>query len=268
MFCTTIESHVDWIRNQDEFKFCGNSLLKKTARLSTRMTIELVLRYDTTKFPFQETMKKVLYLEGDITQAHTLIQGATQWDQITFQNDTATEFHKRYYKSPHYKEMVELYHRFLQEWLLPQLEEDEYIVQKEPSFRIHIPNNTALGKRDDQNDDEIIGLHCDSDYNHPTAEVNYMLTITGQSESNSCYVESEPGKADFHSINLQYGEVFRFYGNKCRHYNKRNMTNQSRISFDFRIIPASQYIETESSAIHSGRKFTVGEYYMRLSKRV
>jgi hypothetical protein len=162
--------------------------------------------------------------------------------------------------------MVELYHRFLQEWLLPQLEEEEYIVQKEPSFRIHIPNNTALGKREDQNDDEIIGLHCDGDYNHPSTEINYMLTITGQSETNSCYVESEPGKGDFHPININYGEVFRFYGNKCRHYNKRNRTNQSRISFDFRIIPGSKYNEETSSAIHSGRKFIVGEYYMRLSK--
>ncbi len=230
------------------------------------MTSELVLTYDITKFPFQETMKKVLGFEGDITQAHNLIQGSIGWDQITFQNDTATDFHKRYYKSPYYQEMVDLYHRFLQEWLLPQLVEEEYIVQKEPSFRIHIPNNTALGKRDDQNDDEIIGLHCDGDYNHPSTEMNYMLTITGQSETNSCYVESEPGKGDFHAININYGEVFRFYGNKCRHYNKKNRTNQSRISFDFRLIPASQYTETQNSAIHSGRKFTVGDYYIRLSK--
>lgn len=231
------------------------------------MTIEKVFTFSTEEFPFQELMKKILGLNGDLKEAHKLIQGATDWEQITFQNDTSTEFHKKYYKSPFYPEMVSLYHRFLQEWLLPQLEEDEYIVQKEPSFRIHIPNNTALGKRGDEVDTEKIGFHCDGDYNHPPSEINYMLTITGQSDTNSCYVETEPGKGDFHPINITYGEVFRFYANKCRHYNMKNITDNTRISFDFRIIPGSQYKEIDASAVHSGRKFVVGEYYIRMRKQ-
>ncbi len=231
------------------------------------MTNEAVLRYSTIDYPFQETLKQILNCNGDLREAHTIIQGSTEWDQITFQNDTSTEFHARYYKSSRYTEMIQLYHRFLQDWLLPQLEEDEYIVQKEPSFRIHIPNNTALGKRGDEEDEERIGMHCDADYNHPASEMNYMLTITGQSDTNSCYTESEPGKGDFHPINIEYGEVFRFYGNRCRHFNKRNSSNATRISLDFRIIPASQYEEQDAVAIHSGRKFTVGGYYMRMKKR-
>jgi hypothetical protein len=230
------------------------------------MTNETYLQYSTVEFPFQETLKQVLEFEGDLQNAHTIIQDSTSWDQITFQNDTSTEFHTRYYKSPRYPEIIQLYHRFLQEWLLPQLKEEEYIVQKEPSFRIHIPNNTALGKRGDEEDTEMIGLHCDADYNHPATEMNYMLTITGQSDTNSCYTESEPGKGDFHPINIEYGEVFRFYGNRCRHFNKRNSSNRTRISLDFRIIPASQYEEKDTVAIHSGRKFVVGGYYMRMKK--
>lgn len=230
------------------------------------MSIEKVLTFDVARYPFQELMKKILELHGELQEAHTLIKDAVEWDQITFQNDTSTAFHTKYYKSPHYHEMVELYQRFLKEWLLPQLEEDEYIVQKEPSFRIHIPNNTALGKRGDEEDQEKIGLHCDGDYNHPRSEINYMLSVTGQYDTNSCYVESEPGKGDFHPINIEYGQVFRFYGNQCRHYNMKNRTGKTRISFDFRIIPASQYTEAESSAIHSGRKFAVGHYYIRMRK--
>ena len=231
------------------------------------MTYEKVLTFSTSEYPFQELMKKILGLQGDLTQAHTLIEGSTEWDQISFQNDTSTEFHKKYYKSPYYHEMVELYQHFLQTWLLPQLQEDEYIVQKEPSFRIHIPNNTALGKRGDEQDNEQIGLHCDGDYNHPSAEMNYMITITGQSDTNSCYTETEPGKGDFHPINIQYGEVFRFYANQCRHYNKKNISQNTRISFDFRVIPASKYQEGDAAAIHSGRKFTVGGYYIRMRKQ-
>jgi hypothetical protein len=232
------------------------------------MTAEKILSFPVDQFPFQEVMSKILGLDGDLKQAHTLIAGSTEWAQITFQNDTSTEFHKKYYKSPQYHEMISLYKRFLQEWLLPQLEEEEYIVQKEPSFRIHLPNNTAVGKRDDESEkNERIGFHCDGDYNHPPSEMNYMLTVTGQSDTNSCYVESEPGKEDFHPIQLKYGEVFRFYGNRCRHYNKKNISGQTRISFDFRVIPASQYQEIDASAVHSGRKFVVGEYYMRMRKQ-
>ncbi len=230
------------------------------------MTYEKILTYSTEEYPFQEVMKKVLGYTGDLTQAHTLIQESSSWDQITFQNDTSTDFHKRYYKSPYYSEMIELYYKFLETWLLPQLEEDEYIVQKEPSFRIHIPNNTALGKRGDEVDEEKIGFHCDADYNHPSVEMNYMLTITGQSDTNSCYVETEPGKEDFHPINIRYGEVFRFYANKCRHYNRKNISENTRISFDFRVIPASQYVEDTNVAVHSGRKFVVGGYYTRIKK--
>lgn len=232
------------------------------------MTLEQWLPYPTEEYPFQEVMKKILGIEGELSQAHTLIQDSMQWEQITFQNDTSTDFHKKYYKSPLYPEMVQLYHRFLRDWLLPQLEEDEYIVQKEPSFRIHIPNNTALGKRGDEEDNEKIGLHCDGDYNHPPSEINYMLSVTGQWDTNSCYTESEPNKGDYHPINIKYGEIFRFYGNRCRHYNKKNMTNHTRISFDFRIIPASKYEENDATAVHSGRKFVVGGYYMRMKKSI
>ena len=229
-------------------------------------THEKILTYSPDIYPFQEIMKKVLQYDGNLSKAHTLLEESASWEQITFQNDTSTDFHKRYYKSPYYAEMVTLYHRFLQDWLLPQLEEDEYIVQKEPSFRIHIPNNTALGKRGDEADEEKIGMHCDGDYNHPSSEMNYMITITGQEETNSCYVESQPKKGDFHPIHINYGEVFRFYGNQCRHYNMKNITENTRISFDFRVIPASQYKEEDSIAVHSGRKFVVGGYYMRLRK--
>jgi hypothetical protein len=232
------------------------------------MTSEKTLSFPVDQFPFEELMGKILGLNGNLKQAHRLIEGSTEWSQITFQNDTSTEFHTKYYKSPLYPEMISLYQRFLQQWLLPQLEEEEYIVQKEPSFRIHLPNNTAVGKRDDEAEsNERIGFHCDGEYNHPPSEMNYMLTVTGQSDTNSCYVESEPGKEDFHPITLQYGEVFRFYGNRCRHFNKKNISGQTRISFDFRVIPASKYEEVEASAVHSGRKFVVGGYYIRMRKQ-
>lgn len=247
---------------------------------------EAILSYPTEKYPFQAAMQRVLgAAEGfDLRQAHTLVDGSEEWAPLRFEEDTSTEFHKRYYKSAVYGEIVTLYRRFLREWFLPTIhrygEETEYIVQAEPSFRIHLPNNTALGATTAGAATEQIGLHCDSDYNHPSSEMNYILTITGQSGTNSCYVETEAGKEDFHSVDIAYGELFRFYGNRCRHYNRINRTGETRISLDFRVIPGSKWpavaaeakpdavaAAVETKAVHSGRPFSTvpGGYYTCIS---
>ena len=246
---------------------------------------EAILSYPTEKYPFQETMQSVLGAAEGLTlrEAHTLIRGSDAWAPLTFEGDTSTEFHRRYYNSAAYPQMMELYRGFLRNWLLPRLAaeegEVEYIVQAEPSFRIHLPNNSALGalpavpqgQGQGQGQGQI-GLHCDADYNHPSSETNYILSITGQAGTNSCYVETEPGKGDFHSVDIAYGELFRFHGNRCRHYNRLNTTGDTRISLDFRVIPGSKWYTigeaaTEAAAaVHSGRPFSTapGGYYVRI----
>ena len=99
-------------------------------------------------------------------------------------------------------------------------------------LRIHLPNNTALGFRPNMGDpNDKIGIHCDSDYNHPDPEINFMLTLSGQKDNNSCFVETAPGSDIFQPLNMEYGEFISFYGNKCRHYNKTNDTGLSFIYF-------------------------------------
>ena len=159
--------------------------------------------------------------------------------------------------------MIAIYDDFLVKNILPLFNED-IVVQKEPSFRISLPNNTALGKCATDTDSEIIGLHCDGDYNHPKEEINFMLTITGQEETNSCYIETEPKKGDFFPVKLAKGDFMSFYGNQCRHYNKVNRTGKVRISIDFRVIPYSEYNDTSASAVHSNRKFCIGDYFKLL----
>ena len=62
-------------------------------------------------------------------------------------------------------------------------------------------------------------------------------------------------------LKIQKGEFISFYGNKCLHYNMLNTTGKTRISLDFRVIPGSIYKDSLDKAIHSNRKFIVGEYY-------
>jgi len=219
----------------------------------------LYYKYEADKYEFYETVQKILGVSTRLELISNTI------DQVTFNNDTSTDYHTMYYNSPYYKEMTDIYDRFLIENILPLFNED-IVVQKEPSFRIHLPNNTALGKCSTDTDSEIIGIHCDADYNHPPEEINFILSITGQESTNSLYMESYPNKADFISVKIDKGEFISFYGNKCRHYNKLNLTGNTRVSIDFRVIPFSQYKEYDSVAIHSNRKFCIGDYFKLLRK--
>jgi hypothetical protein len=217
-------------------------------------------KYDIAEHPFYEKVQKIFSTQKPLEFIHAENMPT---EQVTFDTDTSTDYHKLYYNSDLYKEMIAIYDDFLVTNILPLFGED-IVVQKEPSFRICLPNNTALGKCATDIDSEIIGMHCDSDYNHPKEEINFMLTITGQEETNSCYIETEPKKGDFFPVKLAKGDFMSFYGNQCRHYNKVNRTGKTRISIDFRVIPYSQYKDTSSSAVHSNRKFCIGEYFKLL----
>ncbi len=214
--------------------------------------------YDHAVYDFQTVVQRIFGVD-DLQQTHMLRPPVEE--QITFDEDTKTWFHRTYYSSPHYPELIALYDRFVREEVLPLYPDTAHAVQIDPSFRIHLPNNTALGKRDDDVG-ETIGLHCDSDYNHQPGEINFILPLTPMFGTNSVYVESAPEKGDFHPAEVPVGSLFCFYGNKCRHYNRRNDTGVSRLSLDFRIIPMKDYDPAWSSvSIHGKRPLTLGGYF-------
>ena len=71
--------------------------------------------------------------------------------------------------------------------------------QREPTFRVVLPSGQQLGYR-----------HCDADYHHPPAELNWWLPVTTVSDSNTLHTESLPGEGDFAPVNLRYGQVLRW----------------------------------------------------------
>lgn len=221
---------------------------------------EHIIPFDASVYDFPSVVRRIFDVEN-LQQLHTLhdIQS-----QITFDEDTKTWFHKKYYTSEFYPEMVALYNRFVKEQILPLYRPDtEFAVQIEPSFRVQLPNNTALGST---NSDEKVGLHCDADYNHQPGEINFIVPITPMFGTNSVFVESEPNLGDYHSVNIPIGSAFCFYGNKCRHYNVRNDTGLSRVSIDFRIIPMSKYIsDWDSVSVHGKRPLKLGGYFNKIN---
>jgi len=169
-------------------------------------------------------------------------------------NDSNTNLHKIFYdymrKTP--DEMLSMYKKFIKNEIAPKIGAKEKIIyQKWPTFRVHLPDNVAVG-----------GWHTDGDYNHPSGEINFIVAITEMFESNTTIAESSPGKMDFRQLELSPGMYLKFDGNKCMHGNLPNRTGVSRVSFDFRVIKYEEYDPThELSSISKGNKFIIGEYY-------
>ena len=62
-------------------------------------------------------------------------------------------------------------------------------------------------------------------------------------------------------IKANYGECVEWSATKLTHGNKQNITRNTRVSFDFRVIPKSRYIESDYLTINTKIPFGIGGYY-------
>ncbi|CAE7631035.1 strG [Symbiodinium sp. CCMP2592] len=132
--------------------------------------------------------------------------------------------------------LQELYRRFVVQEVLPGLaaaagepvQGFAAAVQTEPVLRVVLPSQHAATKR-----------HRDADYGHIPEELNFWLPLTSVSGCSSLHVESFPGRADFHAIEGEEGDIFRWWGNLCEHYTEANTSTTTRVSLDFRVVAGS-----------------------------
>lgn len=144
--------------------------------------------------------------------------------------------------------------------------ESKLVIQKTPNIRFHLPGCSNIGKRNSDKYKDIIGVHSDSEFNHPIQEINIILPITEMFDTNSIYYEDYPNSNEnvynYKSMNLNKNNFFKGYLNKCIHYNKINKTEFTRVSLDFRIIPYSKFKSSIKKSATSNNKFIIGDYYM------
>jgi hypothetical protein len=174
--------------------------------------------------------------------------------------DSETIYHKIFYDKMRggWDEFILTYENFILKNIFPILDNpEELIIQKWPSFRIHLPDNVA-----------VAGFHRDGDYNHPKNEINFIIAITDMFESNSTIIEQNPGKLDFKHVTMKKGEFLKFNGNECLHGNLPNTTGKSRLSIDFRVLMKDDYDSSHSkTSLSKNNKFLIGHYYKVLKNR-
>jgi perosamine synthetase len=188
-----------------------------------------IYKIDESKHAFLEYFKE-LYQCDNLQQLHLKSQSALTMENLS---DVETDLHKIFYKdikgNATFKQLYCDLIKNIYDNLLP--DEEIYIYQSFPSIRIQYFNSI------------VVPPHYDSDHlgNHPIGEKNFILPITKMYGTNRVFIESEPGKKDFQGIDLDYGDLLHFNGNKCTHYNEQNVEKDIRISLDFRIILLKDY---------------------------
>jgi hypothetical protein len=213
------------------------------------------IKFDKEKFPFDKMIGN-LY-DDDLDK---LFDGLDHSNK-KLGEDTDSVFHKIFYDHLRsgFPEFIELYKKFIKEVICPLFPEEEYIIyQKTPSFRVTQPGGKA-----------VYVPHSDGDalHKHPSGEINIFLPLTKSFGNNSMYLESIPGLGDYEPIEMEFGEILLFYGNKQRHFNKLNDTKVTRCSFDFRVVPPVNYesnYSLESATMKN--KFVIGGYYNTMHK--
>ena len=206
--------------------------------------------YPIDKYNFVGLLEK-LFDSNDLKKLHEKSTKEHR-DLYKVTEDSDTEFHKIFYDKMRqgWDEFLDLYNYFIKEYV-SLIFDKKIIYQRWPTFRVHLPNNLAVG-----------AFHKDSEYNHPAGEVNFILPMTHMFESNTVILEQTPNTLDFKQMELYPGELLMFNGNNCLHGNLPNRTGLTRVSLDFRVMLKNHYDpKNNQTSMTTNKKFTLGNYY-------
>jgi hypothetical protein len=200
--------------------------------------------YDPARFDFVSILDKV-YRTDNLNQLHA----AEPLDLLTVKTDQSTQFHARFYEAFE-TDVRALYREFVASFVPDVLGTTEFCFQRVPTFRIHFPDNVAVGE-----------FHTDGDYNHSDGEVNFWVPFTQAWDSNSIWVEGELGAENYGPAKLGPGEVLVFDAVNWSHGNKINETGATRVSFDFRCVRLADYSDSNLRTVDAGHGLWIGDYF-------
>jgi hypothetical protein len=180
---------------------------------------------------------------------------------------------------PRYQAFIEQYKAFVLNEIAPTCGDASGVVfQCPPTIRVAMPSRAATIKK-----------HSDSEYDrHQPGEINFWVPVgkvrvarfpnsdtlfshtrlttdtfplffSQKVFGNNCLrIESAPNANDFVKVPLTANQYLRFDGYSCAHHTVPNDTGYTRISFDFRVVPQSLYVESHS--VNKKNRGKIGDY--------
>lgn len=205
------------------------------------------ITYSTKLFPFAFIVRNILNcppLED--------LEGPK--DTATAETDQSSKWHKWWYES-NIDVFLDLYRKFIAREIYPLTQlmwQGGLLYQTKPTIRFHYQGNKAVGE-----------FHRDRDYSHNPAEINIFLPMTNAYASNTLWIEDEERPEFNGPVEAWYGQAIMFDGANLKHGNYVNITEDTRVSFDFRILQPSKYIPGKfSKAQH--KKMEIGDYWTQM----
>lgn len=213
-----------------------------------------ILDYDTERYDFKSIVQKWF----DVDNLST-IHKTNSYELFERKTDQSTIWHTLFYKKIRQDcSFNDTYINFLKNVIRPTYGGDSIVYQKIPTFRVHLPKNISVGE-----------FHKDKNYRdvvwaNKVNEMNYYLPLTTAYNTNTIWAESKEDLGDYSPFNCEYGQCIEWNGSNLTHGNKVNLEENTRVSFDFRIISRKNYIASNDSSINMETKFSIGNYYEEL----
>ena len=247
------------------------------------------LPFDRDGFPFHDLVCDMLVDKGVLNRTQAAEMGNLgqlhrflPQSAMDFDADELNEISRQFYDQS--AGFIAAYHRFLTEVIMPTVVGGDFVFQRTPTIRFNFPNAGGFNWKPRYHTDIMLG--------HPPQEVNCWLPVTNAFASNSmrlapltdslamlrsidldfprftaevqqnhalvsrCEAISEP-------VTIDYGNVLLF-DSRCLHCTQQNVSDATRISFDFRIMAAPSYAAMGIDYRGSGRRkmlFRKGEYF-------
>ena len=79
-------------------------------------------------------------------------------------------------------------------------------------------------------------VHRDAEYGHQSGEINCWMPLSSYALTRTTlWVETAPGAADYHPLEVDHGQIACFHGALRHHFAPANPSHSLRVSLDFRI---------------------------------
>jgi len=92
-------------------------------------------------------------------------------------------------------------------------------------------------------------------------DINFYLPFTDTYDTNTIWYETKENLGDYSPMCCNYGELVQWDGTNLSHGNKINITEDTRISIDFRITTESYFYNNTKKSKNTKTVFAVGGYY-------